>query len=112
MLIIVFNKSRKRRLKQTKRILSNILFPVYDRLHLGNIPSRNIIDLIKKLKTHSGSGTNIKIFIESKEGYHGVKLISIGKKDEKLRIMELSKSKIDEKLIKEKIIEKYPNFKT
>lgn len=106
MLIVIYNKSRKKRLKTTKRILSSILYPVYDRLHIGNIPSRTIIDLIKKLKKHSEVGTNIKIFIESKEGYQGFKLISLGKKESKLEIFELSKSNIEEKLIKEKIIKK------
>jgi hypothetical protein len=108
MLVVVYNKSRKRRLKQTRRVLSSILFPIEKRLHIGDIPSRNIIDLIKKLKESSGIGLNIKFFIESKEGYKGFKLISLGKKNELLEQFEISSSKIDEKLIKNKIIKSDP----
>ena len=110
MIIVVYNKSRKRRLKKTKRILSSVLFPINQRLHIGNIPSRTIIDLIKKIKLISGQGLNVKIFIESKEGYNGFKLIQIGKQEEQYEYLELSNSKIDEKLIKDKIIKKIPNF--
>ncbi len=104
MLVIIYNKSRKRRLRTSRRILSSILFPINDRLHIGNIPSRTVIELIKKLKEKAGKGTNIKFFIESKEGYHGFKMIAIGKKEEKFDIFEDSNSNIDKKLIKEKII--------
>lgn len=111
MIVIVHNKSRKRRLKTTKRILSSIIFPIAERIHIGDIPSRSIIDLIKKLKENSGSGVNINFFIASKEGYHGFKLVQIGKNEEKFKILELQSCKIDDMLIKEKIIKKHPNLK-
>ena len=50
---------------------------------------------------------NIKIFIESKEGYNGFKLINIGKKETKLQNMLFAKSNIDDKLIKNNIIKPY-----
>lgn len=107
MLIITVNKSRKRRFLTSKRIISSILFPVEPRVHLGDIPSRSIIDLISKLKSISGNGMNIKIFIESKEGYHGFKMISIGKAEGKYDIFESSNSSIDEKLAEAGIV---PSF--
>ena len=110
MIVVVYNASRKRRLKKSKRILSTILFSVNHRLHIGNIPSRNIVDLIKELKKISGNGTSIKIFIESKEGVNGFKVIQIGKQEDKYEKLEMTKSKIDDKLIKEKIIKNIPYF--
>lgn len=110
MIVVVHNNSRKRRLKKTKRILSSVLFSVNHRLHIGDIPSRSVIDLIKKIKEISGQGLSVKIFIESKEGYNGFKVIQIGKKDEKYEILEMTSSKIDGKLLKEKIIKEIPNF--
>ncbi len=104
MLIIVVNKSRKRRFLTSKRILSSILFPVEQRVHIGNVPSRTIADLIKKLKSISGNGMNIKMFVESNEGYHGFKMISIGKKESKYDIFERSFSRIDEKLVEAGLI--------
>ncbi len=110
MIVVVYNNSRKRRMKKTKRILSSILFPVNHRLHIGNISSKNIVELINKIKDISGQGLNVKFFFESKEGYNGFKLIQIGKKEEKYEILENVESKIDDKLFKNKIIKEIPNF--
>ncbi len=81
MKVVIFNKSRKKRLIKTNRILSCLLFKISNRVYIGDIPSRIIVDLIKELKQFSGRGTAIKIFIESKSGFYGFYLVEIGKKE-------------------------------
>ncbi len=110
MITIVINKSRKRKLKQTKRVLSSLLFRINHRTHIGDIPSRVLIKLIKDLRKYSGRGINIKVFIESKEGYNGFKLIEIGKNEDNFEMLTNSSSKIDDKLKKEGIIKTKPKF--
>ncbi len=105
MLIVVVNKSRKRKFLQTKKLFSSVLFPVTKRIHVGDLPVRVIIQLIKDTKKISSRGMNVKFFIESKKiGYMGFKCIEVGKKESYYDRVVNAVSRIDKKLIKEKII--------
>lgn len=69
------------------------------------MPKRVIFDLSKELKLKANRGTSIQIFIEESNGYHGFKLIQIGKKKKHLDLFEIE-TKLDIDLISNKILSK------
>lgn len=79
MKILILNNSRKKSFRQTKRIISAILPAINNRLNIGDLPKRIIIQLLKELKGMVNRGTSIQIFIEDASGYQGFKLVEIGK---------------------------------
>jgi hypothetical protein len=103
MLIIILNNSRKKSFRQTKRIISAVLPSINNRLSIGNLPKRIILDLIKNIKEKANRGTSIQIFIEESTGYHGFKLVQIGKLKKHLDLFEIE-TKLDKELIFNKII--------
>lgn len=103
MLILILNNSRKKSFRQTKRIISSVLPTITNRLNVGNIPKRIIIDLIKNLKSKTNRGTSIQVFIEESSGYHGFKLVQIGKLKKHLDLFEIE-TKIDKELISNNIL--------
>ena len=103
MLILILNNSRKKSFRQTTRIISSVLPTITNRLNVGNIPKRIIIDLIKNLKSKTNRGTSIQVFIEESSGYHGFKLVQIGKLKKHLDLFEIE-TKIDKELISNNIL--------
>jgi hypothetical protein len=91
MIILIYNRSRKKRFRSTKRIISSVLPSISNRLNIGSIPKRVIEELILDLKKFSGRGTAIEIYIENKDGYHGFELCTIGKFNQRLDIFEVNK---------------------
>lgn len=80
MIVLIFNKSRKKSFRRTKRIISSVLPPLSNRLNIGSIPRRIILQLIDDLKKVVNRGTKIEFYIEDSDGYMGFKMVSIGKK--------------------------------
>lgn len=80
MIVLILNRSRKKKFRSTKRIISSVLPSITNRLNIGDIPQRVIIQLIKDLKMKAGRGISIEIYIQDKTAYHGFKLVQIGKK--------------------------------
>lgn len=91
MRVLVFNKSRKRRFRSTKRIISSVLPSISNRLNIGDIPKRVLEKMILNLKSVAGKGTAIEIFIENKDGYHGFEVYFIGKVNSKVDVFEINK---------------------
>lgn len=91
MIILIYNRSRKKRFRSTKRVISSVLPSISNRLNIGNIPKRVIEELILDLKKFSGRGTAIEIYIENKDGYHGFEICMIGKFNQRLDIFEINK---------------------
>lgn len=103
MRILVLNRSRKRKFRSTKRIITSVIPSITNRLNIGDIPQRVIIQLIKDLRLISGRGTSIEIYIEDKSAYHGFKLFQIGKKMSHVEIFT-SPSKFDITLFNNNLI--------
>lgn len=97
--IIILNLSKKKSFRQTKRMISMVLPSITNRLNIGDLPSRVIIKLIKDLKSKVNRGTNIKIFVESKEGFRGFKCFEIGKKNFEFEFWINSKSFLDKDIL-------------
>lgn len=92
MRVLVLNKSRKKRFRSTKRIVSAVLPSITNRLNIGDVPKRVILELITQLKLKSGKGTSIEIYIENKSGYHGFEVVFIGKRNYNSEIFEINKN--------------------
>lgn len=89
MLILVLNRSRKRKFRSTKRVITSVLPSITNRLNIGDVPQRVIIQLIKDLKVFSGRGISIEVYIQDKSAYHGFKLVQIGKKTPQVEIFTM-----------------------
>ncbi|HCJ8469709.1 TPA: hypothetical protein NV714_003517 [Escherichia coli] len=105
MIVLVLNRSRKKSFRSSKRIISSVLPSITNRLNIGDIPQRIIIDLIKDLRNKVNRGTSIEVYIQDKSGYHGFKLVQIGKTKKQSELFTIP-SKIDLTLINEGIIKK------
>lgn len=103
MRILILNNSRKKSFRQTKRIISAILPSINNRVNIGNLPKRIIIQLIKELKKAVNRGTSIQIFIEDSSAYQGFKLIEVGKSKNHLEFF-LIPSDLDKDLKHHKLI--------
>lgn len=105
MIIIVINSSKKKSFRTSKRIITEVIQPITNRVSIGDIPKRVILSLIKNLKFSVTKGTSIQIFIESKNiGFRGFKCIEIGVKKQFLEPFVMSSSLIDKELILAKLI--------
>lgn len=107
MIILVLNRSRKKSFRSSKRIISSVFPSITNRLNIGDIPQRIIIQLIKDLKLKANRGTSIEIYVQDKTGYHGFKLIQIGKVKSHVDLFTIP-SKFDMTLINEGLMKKNP----
>lgn len=105
MIVLILNRSRKKSFRGSKRIISSVLPSITNRLNIGDIPQRIIIQLIKDLKNKVNRGTSIEVYIQDKSSYHGFKLVQIGKVNKKVELFTIP-SKLDLTLINEGIIKK------
>lgn len=105
MITLILNRSKKRKFRSTKRIITSVIPSITNRLNIGDIPQRVIIQLIKNLKLKSSRGICIEIYIQDKSAYHGFKLVQIGKKFNHVERFT-SPSKLDLTLINNGILPK------
>ena len=98
MLIIIVNQSKKKSFLKSKRLISSVLPEINPRLNLGDIPKRVLMKLLKDLRTSASRGTSLKIFMASKQSYHGFKCVEIGKPSYHLEPFTLSSSTFDTEL--------------
>lgn len=107
MIIVVINSSKKKAFRKSKRIVTSVVQPISNRISLGDVPKRVLIELAKNLRLATTRGTSIQIFFESRNiGFRGFKCIQIGKIKPHLEEFTTSKSLIDIDLIFNKIIPK------
>lgn len=105
MIVIIINSSKKKSFRSSKRLISQVLQPVTNRVSIGDIPKRILIELILNLKKNVSRGTSIQCYIESQNiGFRGFKCIQVGIKKKNLEEFENSQSLIDKDLIIYKII--------
>lgn len=105
MIILILNRSRKKSFRSTKRMISAVIPSITNRLNMGDVPKRIAMEMIKNLKMKVNRGTSIEVYIQDKSGYHGFKLIQIGKV--KSHVEEFTcPSKLDIYLMAEGILKK------
>lgn len=78
--VLIYNKSRKKSFRKSKRIISSVLPQISNRVNIGNIPKRIAIKLVEDLRKSVNRGTKIEVYIEDLDGYMGFKMFAIGKK--------------------------------
>lgn len=101
----IINCSKKKSFRSSKRIITQVLPSVTNRVNLGCLPKRVLFKLIKNLRLNATKGTSIKIFFEAKGlGYRGYKCIEIGVKSPKLEPFVFSSSRMDGELKLERLI--------
>ena len=80
MIVVIFNQSRKKSFRRTKRIVTAVLPPINNRMNIGDVPKRVLIQLVKNLRDGTTKGVSIQLFFEEKDGFRGFKCIEFGKK--------------------------------
>lgn len=50
MIVMVINSSKKKSFRSSKRLIAEVLQPITNRVAIGDIPKRILIDFILKLK--------------------------------------------------------------
>jgi hypothetical protein len=76
--VILINRSKKKRFKNSRRLAGALLYPLTKRVHIGNLPKRVLRQLIISLKEKAGRGTSVQVFYANKDGFMGYKCIEIG----------------------------------
>ena len=80
MITIVMNRSRKKAFRRTKRMVSAVLPSISNRMNIGDLPRRVLLELIKNLRHGTTKAVSIQLFFEEKEGFRGFKCIEFGTK--------------------------------
>jgi hypothetical protein len=71
MKIVVYDNSRGKAYKKTKRIFRSLLIEISNRCYIGNLPSRTIKDLLCNVKRKLSKLSDILILVEQIDGFHG-----------------------------------------
>ena len=74
------NRSRKKAFRRTKRMVSAVLPSISNRVNIGDLPKRVLVELIKNMRHGTTKGVSIQLFFEEKEGFRGFKCIEFGTK--------------------------------
>lgn len=98
MLVVVVNESRKKSFRRSKRVISSVLPSITIRVNIGNLPRRVAIQLIENLKTSATRGTKVKLFLEDKAGYFGLKCVEVGPRSVSTEPFVMAASSIDDEL--------------
>lgn len=103
--VTVVNYSKKKSFRSSKRLITQVLPSITNRVNLGCLPKRILLRFIKNLKRNATKGTSVKIFFEAKGlGCRGYKCIEVGTKSSHLEPFTFSSSRIDQDLKLEGII--------
>lgn len=107
MIVIIMNSSKRKSFRRSKRIIAAVVQPISNRIAIGDIPKRVLIELIKNLKMSVTKGTSVQVFVESRNiGFRGFKCVQIGFPKANLEEFMEASSLIDTDLILNKIIPK------
>ena len=110
MLVVILNLSRKKSFRKSKRKLASVLPSATPRMHLGDIPKRVLFPLINELRKTASRGTQIKIFVEDRAGYHGWKCVEIGRHSFHLESFVFTESTLHNELADRGWLSKYPSL--
>ena len=80
MITVVMNRSRKKAFRRTKRMVTTVLPSISNRVNIGDIPKRVLLELIKNLRHGTTKGVCVQLFFEEKQGFRGFKCIEFGTK--------------------------------
>ena len=78
------NRSRKKAFRRTKRMVSAVLPSISNRVHIGDVPKRVLLELVKNLRHGTTKGVCIQLFFEEKQWFRGFKCIEFGTKTPRL----------------------------
>jgi len=78
------NRSRKKAFRRTKRVVSALLPSISNRVNIGDIPKRVLLELVKNLRHGTTKGVSIQLFFEEKQGFRGFKCIEFGTKSHRV----------------------------
>ena len=80
---VVMNKSRKKAFRRTKRLVSAVLPSISNRINIGDVPKRVLLELVKNLRHATTKGVCIQLFFEEQQGFRGFKCLEFGTKSYK-----------------------------
>lgn len=107
MIVIIINSSKKKSFRSSKRLIAMTVQPISNRVAIGDLPKRVLIELLKNLRANTTKGTSIQVFIEAKNiGFRGFKCIQIGFYKKNLEEFMFANSLIDIDLKNAKFIPK------
>lgn len=66
-------------------MVSVVLPSISNRVNLGDIPKRVLLELVKNLRHGTTKGVCIQLFFEEKQGFRGFKCIEFGTKSFRLQ---------------------------
>ena len=111
MRVVVVNLSKKKSFRKSKRIVSAVLPSITIRVNLGDVPRRVLLVLLKNLKSSASRGTQLKVFFEDNQGYHGFKCVEIGPRGVQVEPFVLARSSLDPELSMAGWLEQTPSSK-
>lgn len=88
--IVVFDNSKGKSYRKTRRHFSKLLVRLTDRQFVGNLPSRIIEQLLKNVRHMVSKNSDVLILVADKDGFHGWKGYHYGKTDSKLKYVNFS----------------------
>ena len=72
---MVVNRSRKKAFRRTKRMVTAVLPSISNRVNIGNLPKRVLLELVKNLRHGTTKGVCIQLFFDERQGFRGFKCI-------------------------------------
>jgi hypothetical protein len=84
LITLILNRSRKKSFRRTKRLITAILPSISNRVNIGDIPKRVLVELVKNLRHATTKGVCIQLFFEEKQGFRGFKCIEFGTKSSRV----------------------------
>jgi hypothetical protein len=85
LIAVVMNRSRKKAFRRTKRLVTTVLPSISNRVNIGDVPKRVLLELVKNLRHGTTKGVCIQLFFEEKEGFRGFKCIEFGTKSYRVK---------------------------
>ena len=69
--VVVYDKSKGKCFRKTRRLFSMFLININDREYVGDIPARTVMQLVKDVGRMVGKNSDVLILISKSDGYHG-----------------------------------------
>ncbi len=92
MKIVVYDNSRGKAYKKTKRVFASLLIEVTKRCYLGTLPARIIKEMMYNISKKLSKLSDIIIFVEQVDGFHGWTGYHFGKPISKIKYEKFIKT--------------------
>jgi hypothetical protein len=83
--IVIFDSSRGKAYKKTKRVFASLLVEISKRYYVGTLPSRVIKELLNNLTKKVSRLSDIIVLVEQIDGFHGWTGYHFGRSVSKIR---------------------------